>query len=190
MNKTLFAVLAMALVFSTVAASAYAECFDVRNQFVPVGEARYRLNDGSDSGYANAYGDGGDELKHDWGSEIGYLSSGVFHVNVNTLLEDKATNDCGDDMGMYYSIKTYQTPVCGSSYTNIVGAGYYVDTCTPHGQSWSNTWKATAFRTVSIYSLSWNTSFEAEIWTQVNGNSINSDTGCFALGSNQYACDN
>src|SRR5688572_20714232 len=174
------------LILAQLAAAGVAEraaratnyCEDINNDITIVGEIRYRTDTGSDACYANAYGDGGDELSipgniplagaftsatnlrfHAYAHHLDFTTSDCSNVTFQMTMKYSSTGYAGCPTGYNSAVQTMTVNSCAGTNSDL----YFAGKSFGHEGNWFN----------------WFWQFDLSVSTATG--CTQSDTGCFPL---------
>lgn len=159
---------------------------------VHVGEVRYQVEGGTDTYYANAYHDGGQELAIPEDSLIGYLPSGNTFAGVVGAVSilDTTTTDCKDVLLWMDFARDTSAQACGTWGTDYTASTVNINTCTYwNGANETSKLFYGNYETF-IGPISKHYRYETDMAVKVVGGSpLSEDFGCFRLGDiNNVSC--
>lgn len=173
---------------------AWSWCDNLAGQQVVVGEIISVVKDGTDSVYANAYADGGDQIRLAWGKQIGWVSGAgnLWDMVAPSNIADEASWDCETVSnfleGFYYAIGNVCTDRQGGIYMGR--SSHTVNTCT----TGSMIGTVNAYRSFSSRMLRIPGNGAADIRSTVSAIttevSPDQDSGCFSVTTTTNGCTN
>lgn len=167
-------------------------CEDLAGDSVLIGEMRYTTTSGTDTCYANAYWDIGDELTLSCnvhmpgalqGSDVAYFRAMAAHV-------DETGSDCSNVLFTYRVRQNNQCTInclSGSSINSTTSSTLRINSCsTPSSSCNGNSCEVHAAKALNVTHAASGTYPALETWLDVDTSTgcNSSDTGCFHVDDN------